>query len=149
MARRIAIVIALASIWIVAPHAAGRSAQPAQTPAIAVPKTTGTTPSACLQEVRDYTTKRTQEIQATLPTVAPGASQDDMIAAARARSAALQPVTLARTAMLADCVAKFDPKTVAEADLPSLIQLDLDAARIDFSKAAVERLLAIKPASPA
>ena len=145
MGRKIAIAFVAASIWIVAPRA-----WQGQTPATSaeVPKTTATTPAACSQEVRDYANKRTQEITATLPPMTPATDQEQALAQQRARSAALAPVTAARTAMLKDCVAKFDVQTVSEADLPGLIQLYSDAAMLDKAKAAVERALPIKTMNP-
>src|SRR5436190_15642492 len=119
MGRKIAIALVAAAIWIVAPHA-----WQGQTPAtsVDVPKTTATTPAACSQEVRDYVNKRTQEITATLPPMTPATDQKQAMAQQQARATALAPVTAARAAMLKECAAKFDVQTVAEADLPGLIQ---------------------------
>src|SRR6188508_2837464 len=100
MGRKIAIALVAATIWIVAP-----GAWQGQTPAtsVDVPKTTATTPAACLQEVTDYAAKRTQQITATLPPNTQTTDPEQMMAQQRARAAALQPVTLARTAMLKEC----------------------------------------------
>ena len=144
MARKIAIAFVAASIWIVAPHA-----WQGQTPSsAAIPKTMATTPAACSQEVRDYVTKRTQEIMATLPPLTPTTDPEQMMAQQRARAAATQPVTLARTAMLKECAAKFDPNTASQADLPALVQLYSDAGMLDQAKITIERALAIKDMTP-
>jgi hypothetical protein len=136
MGRKIAIALVAASIWIVAPRA-----WQGQTPAtsVDVPKTVGKTPAACSQEISDYVTKRTQEITATLPPATQTTDQQEMIRQAQARSAALRPVTLARTAMLKECAAKFDVQTIADADLPALIKLYSDAAACEPLD-AMERL---------
>ena len=145
MSRTFAIAFAAVSIWIAAPRA-----WQGQTPATAidVPKTTGTTPAACSQEVADYTAKLTRDITATLPPITAAMSPDEQTRLARARSAALAPVTTTRTAMLKECAAKFNAQTIGEADLPALIKLYGDAGLLDQAKAAVERALAIKTMTP-
>ena len=141
MGRKLVIAFAAASIWIVAPRA-----WQGQTPATAVdvPKTVATTPAACSQEVRDYVTKRTQDITATLPPLTPTTDRDEMIRQQNARTVALRPVSVARAAMLKECAAKFDVQTIGEADLPALAVLYGEAGLNDLAKGAVARALLVK-----
>jgi hypothetical protein len=81
------------------------------------------TPAQCLADVRAHVTKRQQELR-------------PMTADASAKLSA------ERTAMIKDCISKFDAATVAPKDLAGLADLYADANQLDLANAAVARALA-------
>lgn len=121
-------------------------------PSAQVPKPAGTTPTACLKEVRDYTAKRRAEIP---PTAQPAQAASDPAAAAlalaqnQARAQQFNQITVDKTALAKSCAAQFDVKTAADAELANLSLLYSEAAQNDLAKAAIERAITIKGQAPA
>jgi thiol-disulfide isomerase/thioredoxin len=81
------------------------------------------TPAQCLADVRAYVTKRSAELR---PMTSDSAAK----------------LTAERTAMVRDCAAKFDVKTVPVKDLSGLADLYSDAGMVDLANAAVARAMA-------
>src|ERR1051326_3442047 len=78
------------------------------------PKTTGTTPSACLQEIKDYSAKRAADLPPA-PVVAAGQTATaEQIQASRLRTTMQQQITQATTVMAKECAARFNAATVDE-----------------------------------
>jgi hypothetical protein len=121
---------------------------PAPPAAQAPPRTTATTPSACIAEVRDYTQKRQQDVPA-MPTVAPGQTPTpEQLQLARQRSAMLQQINQSSSMMAKECLARFDVKTTADKDLVALVDLAGLAGAPEVQSAAVGRALLLTAASP-
>ena len=93
----------------------------AQSPAPA--PQTAQTPAQCLADVRAYVTKRQQELRPMTADVSAKLSAE-------------------RTAMVKDCIARFDAATVAPKDLAGLADLYADANQMDLANAAVALALA-------
>jgi thiol-disulfide isomerase/thioredoxin len=131
------------------------AAQQAPAPLVA-PKTTGATPAACLQEVRDFVSAKQKELQAGLPpapAITPGQplSEAEMVLLRQRSTQVLaisQRITPLRLAMTRECAAKFDLATAPDAELTALVELYSDAGDQEKATAAVERALALKGQSP-
>jgi thiol-disulfide isomerase/thioredoxin len=81
------------------------------------------TPAACLADVRAYVTRRQQELRPMTADVSAKLSAE-------------------RTAMVKDCVAKFEAASLAPADLAGMADLYADLNQLDKANAAVARALA-------
>lgn len=121
-----------------------------QAPLPEVPKTSATTPVACLQEVRDYAAKRQQEmIAATTPKSGTPTTLDAVMQLSQIRAPLIAQINQAKGAMATECAARLDTKTLAVKDLVSLADLYSEAAQPDKVKATIERALAVKTMVPA
>ena len=143
MVKRLSIAIAL-----MLPIAAVSSAVQQQ-PAPAVPRTTSITPAGCLQEVRDYATKRQQEMMAATAPATPNATAEATQQLNQTRAPLVSQINQAKTAMAKECASRLDTRTLAPKDLVSLADLYTEAGQNDEVKAAVDRALAVKNLAPA
>jgi thiol-disulfide isomerase/thioredoxin len=112
-------------------------------PSAQVPKPAGTTPTACLKEVRDYSAARRAEVPSVVP-VSATAPNPQAAAQNQARLVQLRQIDVDKTWLAKTCAAPFDAKTVAGAELTSLSLLYSEAAQPDLAKAAIERAITIK-----
>lgn len=116
-------------------------------PSAQVPKPMGTTPTACLKEVRDYTAARRAEVPPAVP-VSPAAPNPQATAQNQARSQQLNQITVDKTALAKACASQFEVKTAADAEVTNLSLLYTEAAQPDLAKAAIERAIALKTQAP-
>jgi len=115
-----------------------------------VPKTSGATPAACLQEVRDYAAKRQQEmITATTPKAGAPTTLDASLQLNQTRAPLIAKINESKSAMAKECAARLDTKTLAAKDLIGLADLYSEASQPDKVKATMDRALAAKTLSPA
>jgi thiol-disulfide isomerase/thioredoxin len=107
------------------------------------PQPVGTSPSACLKEVRDYAATRRSEVP---PPPAPTGAADPaaQAAAAQQRTQLLRQIDADRLTMAKACAARFDVKTAADGTLADLASLYTEAALPDLAKAALDRALLAK-----
>ncbi len=101
-------------------------------------------PSACVADLRAFTVKRQQEMRAALPALPPKPSDAELRAYQAKLSVLSMETTQMRLAMAKDCAARFDVKTVADAELPFLIDLLSEAGQPDVASAGMERALGLK-----
>ncbi len=118
-----------------------QQAPPPQTPA---PKTTGTTPSACLTEVREYVAKRTAAL-APAPDLS-GMTIDEVRAMAQTqawkdRGAAASEISRHRVAMAKECISKFDAAAVTGADIVRMIELHNEMSGTEGTTDALSSLV--------
>jgi thiol-disulfide isomerase/thioredoxin len=106
------------------------------------------TPTACLKEVRDYTAAKRAKVPPAVP-VSAAAPNPEATAQNQARAFQLRLIDTDKTSLAKACAAKFDVKTVADAELTNLSLLYSEAAQPDFAKAAIERAITIKGQAPA
>jgi len=112
-----------------------------------VPSPAGTTPGACLTEVRDYVAKRRAEVPLVqVPTQTAGMTAEEratqqamQAAAALQRAQLLRQIDVDRLTMAKACAAKFDPKTAADNTLADLASLYSEAAMPELAKATIDR----------
>ena len=100
----------------------------------AIPQAQGATPAECLEEIREYVAKRRQEIMGS-------SAQQAQNAAVQKQ---LQQVQQERLVMAKQAAARFDVKTVAAEQLTSLIDLYIEAGRLDLAKDGVDRALLLQ-----
>ena len=113
---------------------------PGQTPGTAP----GTTPSQCVLDLRTFTQQRQQEMRTALPPL-PQQPTDDELRAYQAKLSQLSTeTTQKRLAMAKACAGRFDVKTVAEKELPSLIDRLSDAGQPELAAAGMTRALGLK-----
>ena len=105
-------------------------------PPAAAPQVKGTTPAACVAEVREFTTTRMAAARAALPTAA---TPEERLELNRGLVAVNQQISKTAASMAATCAAKFDVATVPEAALPALAELYTQAGMADAANAAVLR----------
>ena len=125
-------------------------------PVSQAPAPTSTTPGACRKEVSDYVTKKRADLP---PLPAAGADAAALQAVNQQRLALSRQITLDQSAMSQACAAKFTIAGTADADLPDLAQLYLDAAAgqpatalttaIGQAKDAMTRAIAVTNQPPA
>ena len=120
-----------------------------QQSAPAVPRTTSITAAGCLQEVRDYATKRQQEMMAATAPAVPNATAETTQQLNQSRAPLVSQINQAKTAMAKECASRLDTRTLAPKDLVSLADLYTEAGQNDEVKAAVDRALAVKTLAPA
>lgn len=112
---------------------------PGQTPGT----TPGTTPSQCVTDLRAFSMQREQELRTALSPL-PQQPTDDQLRAYQARLSALRTETSEkRLAMARECASRFDVKTVAEKELPSLIDLLSEAEQPERAAAGMTRALGL------
>jgi thiol-disulfide isomerase/thioredoxin len=110
--------------------------QTVSSPPPAVPQAKGTTPAACVAEVREFTTTRMTAARAGL---AQATTPEERMELSRGLVAINQQISKDAAAMAAGCAAKFDAATVAESELPALAELYTQAGMPDAANAAVLR----------
>ena len=120
-----------------------------QQSAPAVPRTTSITPAGCLQEVRDYATKRQQEMMAATAPAIPNATAEATQQLNQSRAPLVSQINQAKATMAKECASRLDTRTLAPKDLVSLADLYTEAGQNDEVKAAVDRALAVKTLAPA
>ncbi len=102
------------------------------------------TPSQCVLDLRTFMQQRQQELRTAMPRLPPQPSDDEL----RAYQAKLSQLTAEtdqkRLAMAKECAGKFDVKTVAEKELPSLIDLLSQAGQPELANAGMTRALGLK-----
>lgn len=129
------------------------SQTPAPPAAQAPPKTTGTTPGACVQEIRDYTQKRQQLELPAMPAVprqpADAAALAQLQLLSRQRASIQQQINQAASVMAKECAARFDVKTISDTDLSAFIDLAGLASLPELQAVALTRVLSVKTASAA
>jgi len=104
----------------------------------------GTTPTQCVLDLRAFLLQRQQELRTALPRL-PQQATDDELRAYQAKLSQLSGETdQKRLAMAKDCAGRFDVKTVAEKELPSLIDLLSDAGQPELAAAGMTRALELK-----
>jgi hypothetical protein len=114
------------------------------------PKTSATTPAACLQDVHDYAAKRQQEMMAaTAPPANQPRTPESTARLNQTRAPLVAQINQDKTRMAKECAAKFDIKAVPGKDLVSLADLYLEAGQLDMTKATVEHALGLRTMSPA
>ncbi len=119
-----------------------------QPPLRVVPKTTATTPSACLQEVRDYAAKRQQEMMAaTAPKAGAPSTVEAALQLSQTRAPLVAQINEAKAAMASECASRLDNAAVAPRDLVSLADLYSEAGELDKLKTTVARALAARTLS--
>jgi thiol-disulfide isomerase/thioredoxin len=106
---------------------------PAQLPH---PSPVGSTPTACLAEVGDFSAARQKEVAPPSSTNPPAARNQQLVA-----------IRQAVVAMAKDCVAKFDVKTVPAGELVPLARLYQSASDNAGALKPIERALEIKTGS--
>lgn len=114
-------------------QAVGAASQPTQ----------AQSPSACVADLRAFTVQRQQEMRAALPPLSQKPSDEELRAYQAKLSQLSTETTQKRLAMAKECAARFDVKTVAERELPYLVDLLSEAGQPDLAAAGMERALAL------
>jgi thiol-disulfide isomerase/thioredoxin len=112
-------------------------------------QTSATTPTGCLQQVRDYVTKRQQEMMAATAPATPPANVDAMVALNQQRAPLVAQITQTKTAMAKACAGRLDVKKLGDKDLMSLVELYIEAGQPELTKGVVDRALSSKTLSAA
>ena len=124
------------ALFVAAVVAFAQGAAPGQAP--------GTSPSQCVADLRAFSQQRQQELRTAMPPL-PQQPTDEELRAYQAKLSQLTSETSQkRLAMAKECAGRFDVKTVAERELPSLIDLLSEAGRPELAAAGMARALELK-----
>ncbi len=117
--------------------------QTAAPPSPPTPK--GTTPTTCLQEVREFTTTRNKALAptGTSPAAVMTAATQADLQKARAQ------IQTDKIALAKACAAQFDLAKAPSDELTTLSLLYTEANQTDLAKAAIERAISLKGQLPA
>jgi hypothetical protein len=113
-----------------------------------IPKTSATTPVGCLQEVRDYATKRQQEMIAATAPSTPPATGNASAALAQQRSDLVVKINQARIAMAKECAERVSARPISDKDLVSMADLYNEGGQVDKAKETIAHALSLKSVSP-
>jgi tetratricopeptide (TPR) repeat protein len=113
-----------------------------------VPKTSATSPGGCLQEVRDYATKRQQEMIAATAPSTPPATGNASAALAQQRSDLVVKINQARIAMAKECAERVSARPISDKDLVSMADLYNEGGQADKAKETIAHALSLKSVSP-
>jgi thiol-disulfide isomerase/thioredoxin len=114
-----------------------------------IPKTSATTPAGCLQEVKDYATKRQQEMIAATAPSTPPATGDASAALAQQRSSLVAKINQTRIAMAKECAERLSAKPIPDKDLVSMADLYNEGGQADKAKETITHALSLKTVVPA
>src|SRR5262245_18264939 len=119
-----------------------------QQPAPTVPKTTSTTASGCLQEVRDYAAKRQSEMMAATAPATPPATLEAAIELNQRRAPLVSQINQAKAIMAKECASRLDTKSVPSRNFITLPDLYTEAGQASEAKTVVDRALAATDLAP-
>jgi thiol-disulfide isomerase/thioredoxin len=104
----------------------------------------GTTPSQCVADLRAFTMQRQQALRTALPPLPQQPTDDQLRTYQTLLSKLSSETTQKRLAMAKECAARFDVKTVAEKELPYLVDLHSEAGQPELAAAGMDRALSLK-----
>lgn len=102
------------------------------------------TPSQCVVDLRTFMQQRQQDLRTAMPRLPPQPTDDELRAYQAKLSQLTSETAEKRLAMARECAGRFDVKTVAEKELPSLIDLLSEANQPELAAAGMTRALGLK-----